>query len=308
VFLPLSVSPNSIPIDLAPNGGAQNVTLTFTGLPNYVALGDLELKYGLPLQSQDNGNWGENGTHGGFEKFTRVFLVDAPPTGLQGIPWADFLEYTCRWAWGAAGSTDLKEKMTRGMHYSNRSAVERLRYDYTFNHFAQIEDDDYGYTVYMGAATRDLEDPSDVYTKFDCNAFAVFLRCAFAAHGVQSNVILLSESPMGPSGFKTNLLCPAWADPTSPPANYQNYEFNVHVVTRSNDLVFDASSAYDYDLVGSPYQNPVVFWSVPLHWRNVWGGEDYGLVDDSVPPGLPVPQLLPPPVIEAQYLTWKEPT
>ncbi|MCC6404355.1 MAG: hypothetical protein IT207_10140 [Fimbriimonadaceae bacterium] len=289
--IPLGFSPATTPVDLAAYGGSQNITYTFSGLPNHVALGDLEVAYDLPLQREGLFEWGENGETG---KWTRVFLTDSTPVGAQGIPWADFLEYTCRWAWGAAGASDLRVKMTRGMHYSNRCADRRLLYRYDYPRFAVLQADS-TYQYFLGDLTRLLDLPSSA--ELDCNDFAAGLQLALSSHGTSAEVIVMSEDGTGGStGFATNPLCQAGDDSTNL-GNYYSFPFNYHMVTRSGGETFDTSSSYDFDTLGSPYQNPPTFWAEDPHWRSWVGGEDYGLVDDSLPIGSTITPLVPRPVI-----------
>jgi hypothetical protein len=261
----------SLPVD----GGYQDVTLTFTGLPDHVALGDLEVRYDLPLASDPGGGQGNNGSGEAFVKFTRVFLLDAQPVGLQQIPWADFLEYTCRWAWGAAGANDLKEKMTRGMHYSNRSADARLWYgpfqsNYTYYY---VPTNPFVCHSKLGQFTYDMQFNSDPWVVLDCADFATLLELASRSQGHPLTAV--RQDPQDLQGFVTNKMCKAGNDSTDID-QYEEFPFNFHVVNWWG--AYDASSSYLKDLGGANYMNPPVDWSNLDHWQIWAAGAWQGLV------------------------------
>lgn len=250
LYLPLAVSPQTVPIDLAPNGGAQNVTVTFTGVPNHVALGNLEVKYQLPLQNVGNG------------------------------------------AWGASGSSDLKEKMTRGMHYSNRSTQARLEYRPNDIWYCQPVTGYFPGSVryYLGDLTRSLD--VNQWTQMDCKDFAAGLKLALASHGVGSDVVWLQRA--NGALIVTNPLCKAGTD-ASVGANYFVYfEFTHHAIVESA-FTYDPAAAYFWDPAGSLYMDPATGWTVDAHWQNQVGNVYRGLVSEPAAPLLPRPVL---PIVE----------
>lgn len=214
-------------------------------MPNHVCLGNLEVNFTMPLVRPSDGAQGENGGNGGYEKFTRLYVVDAQPTGLQSVPWADFLEYTCRWAWGAFGPTDLKEKMTRGMHYSNRSATRRLEYSTNVVNFYGCDRNTSGQNslgeYLLGSLTYNSE--VTFTTNMDCRDFAGTLTLALLANGTSSQCLWMENTPADnnpANNFTTTLLCNANMD-SNDPTLYSQRSFNFHVVCKAGGTTQDAT-------------------------------------------------------------------
>lgn len=108
-YINLNVS-GSHSVSMAANGGTTApVPLTITGVPNYVAVGQLEIKFDMPL-TKAPGQTGNNGTQGNFHGWERIPLIDATPVGLQATPWADLCEYSFRWAFGYSGAANVRRE------------------------------------------------------------------------------------------------------------------------------------------------------------------------------------------------------
>ena len=83
-----------------PPGGIMLVTFKIRNVPNYVSVGSLDIGYDLPCNLQ-NEQLCDNGTNGSFEHLVRLYLLLDNPIDLVALPWLDFAEYSCRWAYGA---------------------------------------------------------------------------------------------------------------------------------------------------------------------------------------------------------------
>ncbi len=263
-----------------PAGSQVDLQIELSGTPNFVALGDIQVKYDMPLWRESDSFLGNNGTLGTFDSWERLFLVDATPIAPQAVPWADYLEYTCRWAFGHTGDPNVKTWMTRGMHYSLRSATSRARYLPSGVWFYPIFFDgniavEAPYNLGLLTALLD----SQFWTELDCRDFAGGLQIALSQHGHSSTPHLLTGSFDGQiHGFTTNLLCPAGTDSTIP-SNYSAYGFNFHVVTNEwTGQYIDASTSYRYDPYGVTYNNPATEWALPEYWQNDIGTRYSGLV------------------------------
>jgi hypothetical protein len=279
-FLSLGASPSSVPLNIAAFG-TQTFTLTFSGLPNHVALGALQVRYNMPL-SNGIGMY-ENGTKGGFATWPWIYLLDRQPVGRQEVPWTDFLNYTCRWAYGAAGA-DLPEKLTYGTHVSNRLGNAKLLYDpgqqYWFIHYILQDANDP-----FGGATAEVDlafftTAMDAFNfpfnavAMQCMDFGGILATAFHSHGREHQISRLwgVDFPYIVS-FRTNGMCPAGTD-RSNGANYGPFTFAFHVVASSEGTCFDSSSSYLRDLSFATHMNPAPGWTLPSYWRvyNPFGG------------------------------------
>jgi hypothetical protein len=278
VILPLTLT-GTFNINLAPYG-TQTVTAVVTGVPSYVAVGALEVKFNMPLVDEDTEQQGNNGTGGLFRPWERLPLVDATPVGLMAVPWADFAEYSCRWAFGFSGASEVRRQTTIGMHYSRRCPWNRLAYDPgTVAWYAPY---DYPNTIYVSDFMDDMDDPwlycgswvrwSDAY----CAGFAGIDYAAKAIHGINAQCTTLQVDPQF-TGFYTWPLCPAGTDSTSF-YNYFGYGFAWHCVVISSSMRYDSAVSYWWDYNGSNWYNPAFDWPNSVHWQNPVGFYLRGLV------------------------------
>lgn len=230
----------------------------------------------MPLWRESDNFYGNNGTLGSYDSWERLFLVDATPIEPQAVPWADYLEYTCRWAFGSSLATHVKREMTYGMHYSNRSSTARTRYDPmkpAYFYPVYIENGGMAECFYdLGNLTASLD--TEFWTPLDCREFAEGLQLALNQHGVAAGAEYLKPIE---GGFATNLLCPAGTDSTLI-ANYSMFLFGFHVTAKWSGLNLDASSSYHWSPWGVVTMNPAHDWGLPEYWQNWTGSEMLGLV------------------------------
>jgi hypothetical protein len=275
-YLSLSVSPATTNLSIGAHS-TQTFTLTFSGLPSYVALGDVQIQYDLPLS--DGLMQYENGTRGGYATWPKVYIVASTPTGVQQQPWTDFLNYTCRWGFGATDTGDLKEKLTFGMHYSNRSPSRRLQYSPNFDSKYMYADSTDAF-VDLKKFTLDMDGASGGWVQMQCADFAVILAAAFHSHGSSHDVTQLTAkdattgNPIGK--FWTTKLCRAGDDSTVS-AHYDFWDFGFHMVSSQSDDMYDSSSSYMKKLTGASHMNPVPGWPDPYYWQTMDGTTAYGL-------------------------------
>lgn len=296
-YLPKPVSGGPFAVDLPPNSG-QSFMVAFAR-PSFVGLGHVEVKYDLPLQDQATGQWGENGTGGGYERWEKLFFVDATPVGLQSVPWADYLEYTCRWAFGAGGLESLRERMTRGMYSSHYSPAKKLKY----NGFKAVDGLFYkrherhgqSRTYRLGYLTHSLDnvDPAS-YVEGDCRDYAGGLAIALMQHGQDADCVWMEEDNFSDEvKFLCTPVCGSPYDPAPWPGSYTSPLFNFHVVVLSGGKTFDSSNAYRYATDGSVLGLSPVEWTEDPHWRNQVGSSWYGLSAVGTDPYLPRPSMGP---------------
>ena len=292
----INLTPSGTQGVILPAGGGSSVhVFTFSGLPQNVALGVLEVQYDLPLENAQGGFIGNNGTGNGFDTWEWTYVINDTPTDLQQVPWVDFLQYTCRWAYGVSDSTQakttMKAAMTNGMHYANRSENHRLCYNpeylptYTFfpSNGGPIK-------IRIRTFTSDLDSNSWIYP--DCTDFAELLRMALMSQSISADAVwhgLLIDGEH--VGFNTNLMCRAGFDsrvyggPNDPLDNYRSFSFGFHVVAAIGQDRFDASSSYAHTPFGALYLNPPSPFQFPGFWQQIEAGETYGLCDTVAPLG-----------------------
>lgn len=274
-YLTLNVS-GSVAISLPANGESAPIPLTITGVPNYVAVGQLEIKYDMPL-TKAPGQTGNNGTQGNFHGWERIPLIDAAPVGLQETPWADLCEYSCRWAFGYSGATNVRRELTRGLHYSNRAPWNQTRYDPNVPRFFMSNDG--FYTLNLTLFLNFMGDPWQYqwwevrWTTMYCADYAAVLQQSMETQGIAGSCDFL-EWIGGPHSFPggtfyTWPMCPAGTD-ASQQGNYRSYGFGWHLVNRSDGLRFDSVASYYYlcDPQGSLWKDPAWEWPLDDHWQS----------------------------------------
>jgi hypothetical protein len=301
--LPVSLTCSS-PTFTLPPFASTTMTATLSGLPSHVAVGQLQVKFELPVSYGPPGNPGSsnNGTAGGWVNWERICILDSAPIGLQAVPWTDFLEYTCRWAFGASGPAAVRREMTKGIFYGNRSPWNRLYYNSAINNYWKWTDADGNYIgtgpYRLGLLLGTLSSPinrqqsSQIWTSADCRDFAGLLFLAISSHGASSSCTILTgptrilldvngnpvldedQQPIFTSHYNYWPLCPAGSDPTDTDidsdfsaGSYTSGAFNFHVVIESSGLRFDAAAAHYYSSSGGPWYNPVFDWSSASHWQ-----------------------------------------
>jgi len=276
-FINLTPSGSTVPVTL-PSGGSFETTLTITGVPNYVAVGQLQVKFDLPLT--DGIMLGNNGTNGEWQGWERACLLDSNPIGLQAVPWTDLLEYTCRWAFGQSGVSNVGRELTRGIHYGRYTPYNRNVYNPGGNwYFNDIETNavsNYKLKAYLLAAGNPWSGQGIVtWINLDCRDFAGILFLAMQSHGINSQVDYITDQDPD-KGFTYWPLCLAGSDSTDV-ANYWSGRFSFHYVVRSNSARFDAAASYRWDYNGSIWMNPVWDWNVGDHWQKHYNGAFRGL-------------------------------
>lgn len=253
-------------VSIPGNGGSQTVTLTFAGLPNYVAKGQLKFKGEIVLTSAVGiypvgyRAWGDSGVHQTLET---VYITDQSPTGHQSVPWTDLLDFACGWAKGESGNTAVASSLTYGLYWSSLFAYNLgspgilpqywdYQYDGKFKLKKVISD-----WLTPGASGANCVDVS----------FALQLLCqsvGVAASSKQLFVYDMSSDSIVP--FLTNPLCPIGSDATDS-NNYWQIAFTMHQQVRLGNHVYDAAIGLHYDLSGSVYKEPVFNWWEASYWQ-----------------------------------------
>ncbi len=250
-----------------PANGTKVVTVTLSGMPNYVSAGlllaDVSIDPTTGAALEDGlAEW--------------IFLVDATPVGLQAIPWLELLEDSCNWASGLTGATPIATELTIKLFSSG-----------TFAYNGGLAP---SYFVLMGGngifpLRKFLQDQasSSLPLPGDCRDVSAVLNLVFATQGVSSDLKLVFADQG--HGMITNLICPIGSDPSAPFQTYVSTDWNFHqIVVRSNS-VFDACAAQAYTALGATYRLPPASWPIASYFQTEnasWpttSPKYYGLVD-----------------------------
>ncbi|ARU40162.1 hypothetical protein CCB80_03020 [Armatimonadetes bacterium Uphvl-Ar1] len=247
------------------SGGTQNITLTFTGLPNFVAKGQLKFKSFVTLTAPSNGQptghiaWGTSASSVLWP--STIYLTDQTPTGHQTVPWTDLLDYSCLWAHGQTGEVLCSKKVTLGLYWSQQIA---------YNIGTENIDSEYvDYDVDGKFKLKNLLDDFSQVGASPANCVDISYAVMLACQGLGVNASCKRIREIENRDFLTNPICPIGSDATNT-SNYRHVSFSMHQQTRVLSNVFDGALALVYDLSGANYKNPPANWDVFQYWQK-WG-------------------------------------
>jgi len=316
-YLPLSITcPNSS--FLLQSNTSIVLTATINGLPNHVAVGGLQVKYDLPLIDNPGPNQPgpcDNGTTGNWVDWERICVLDATPVGYlvddqdqateapweHGI-WTDFLEYTCRWAYGASGPAEVRRELTKGIHYGKYAPWNRLHYLPINGQYWGVSKFGDGQDFFsLNMLMNDLGSPVDnnlgssIWVLGNCSDFGGILQLSLSSHGVTAECVIVktpgvwvepsdpNEPPYLDTGYWYWPLCKAGSDSTitSPmgsiiggsygtkKGNYEAGGFDYHVIVESSGMRYDAAASYYFSSNGSTWLNPAYDWPEDDYWQSL---------------------------------------
>lgn len=284
----------SVPVSMAANGGHFQTTLTLTNVPDYVAVGGLELKFDMPLTSGPE--TANNGTAGAFVTWERVCLLNAAPIGVMSTPWVDFLEYTCRWAFGTNSATSLPRDMTKGLYANLRTSQNNVSYspqgEIYWDMFRSLDPPGIFSSPFKLSNFLEAHGAPEVGPAFadpsNCSTYSGLLQLALAAHGTASNSIFMEKFlpvPEVPTEFGTWPV--RWAGSSSYGGGTGKFYF--HAVVEVSGLRYDAAVAYLAGPNGNSWQLPAFDWPAGDHWQKhapsgIAGQAHYGLAYHSTNP------------------------
>jgi hypothetical protein len=268
-----------------------NVTVAIDGVPNHVALGDLQVQvemtalFGYPP--------GENilvlpVQPDGWAPWERVYFVDRSPTGLQQVPWTDLLDFSCDWAFGVTGKSLVRRNITLGLFWAGNWVYDPAGLYFWMEPSYQ--------TAYLTKydLTKAVGITSDV--NMDCRDAAGFCGLSIMSLGYDATFLRVFNQDVQ-EGLRTNLLCGIGNDasvdvhPITGVPTYTQYNFNFHQIAYASG-VFDAAAAHKVDLSGSIYRNTPYGWPLSGYWQTPHQYGYYGLVF-----GVPSNETAPAPVL-----------
>lgn len=248
-----------------PANGTKVVTVTLSGMPNYVSAGlllaDVSIDPTTGAALEDGlAEW--------------IFLVDATPVGLQAIPWLEVLTDGCVWASGDTGAIAVSSILTTGLFSSSVMA-----YSGGGNPtYCKVTADKVLFKL-----KRFFDDRNSSGTVFgECRDVSGYLHLLFSSQGIDSELAwVLSDQE---KEMYTNQICPIGGDAASL-GSYSPWHWNFHQILRRASNVYDACAAHWFDLDGALFKQPPHNWSLTGYWQTSnpnWQGGAYryfGLVD-----------------------------
>lgn len=272
----LNLTPASNTVVSIAGNSSVDVTVTITGVPNFVAYGWLNYEshlyalsgapFGTDLIADPIGSTG-------LETY-RLYLTDEAPVELQTIPWTDVLEYSCDFGYGKSGVAYVAKEEAFGWYWSAEVAYN-LGTETVPSNYVWI--DEAAETQEVRLVLRDyLDDFSSLeYIDVNCVDVAAFVQALFSSQGVTSDLHMLKR----PNGLPwvTNLFVPIGSD-ASDDALYVHTEFYMHTQAIRGNLVYDSALGYRFDLNGAIYKNPAAAWAMPGYWQTLIGNSSFGHV------------------------------
>lgn len=277
MFVPPSSQSVTIPGTVGSVIGTTTITLTLANLPPYIAIGSIRGQVKAEASADIYHSNGTlfllSGTSIMNQSFPQdiVYVVNSTPVGLQSKPWVDLLDSSCNYAFGESSEESIRRKMTNGMYFSGRPY---------FGGGAA-----YAKTVPGGFAYRlksALEEPLGAV---NCDDVAVHLALLLQSVGVQAGVRTYTPDPA--TLFRTNT---GWLIGAYNPGTPSVTTFNLHTVTTSGGLVYDACMAHERNLSGQLHYLPAHGWNSSGYWQTPWQGQFVGLV--SGPASSPSPAAI----------------
>ncbi len=275
-------------VSIPGSGGTVDVTVTITGVPNYVALG--WLNYGSHLFAISGAPAGLDLIQDpigstGTETY-RLYLTDEAPVEHQTVPWTDVLEKSCNYGYGKAGPTDVSHDVTFGLYWA---------YDFAYNlgdpdvsavwvNWPDPDSSDLGVTFGLRKLLNHMYDEG--IQPGNCSDVSTFLLTLQSSLGISGDLQQLFRSGSDPPApFITNKVVPIGSNGADT-GLYVHIFFTMHQqFIRSSSLVHDAALAYRWDLGGQTYMNPAANWAMPGYWQTMIGNLSYGLVYRDVVSG-----------------------
>lgn len=286
-LVPLTVTSGGT-VNIAPfSFGSINVTVS--GLPNYVALGTLEIDAKV---EGDELLWNT----GGYAPWDQFYITYQTPVEHQEVPWTEMLGYSCLWALGESSLADVCEEETYGLYWGDVFAYN-LGTEVVPPNWVETRLTDPNYLKFK---LKKLHE--DLFTSgtqaANCVDVSDFLHLILASQGVDSQLQQLFHVTGNPPEIKayiTQKACPIGSD-GSQSGLYFQFKFTMHQQAIPSSGVCDAALAYECDRSGNLFMNPAANWTMTSYWQsgsspNVWGHayRDYRDSDGIYTPIPPLP-------------------
>jgi hypothetical protein len=253
----LSITPSSNQLSFPSAGEAEQIW-TISGLPNYVAKGDLCIQFTLI------GIGAGSSLSGGIA--TTLYQTEATPLGTQNPVWRNVLDDACDWALGEQGVNACRWETTTGLYFAG-----------IFSYFPN----DPVYTAIQDASDEEVKKHKYYLRQFfidranvpellgDCQDVSNYLRISWNALGVagtalQFGAVPNANNPQPPEEYpiiRTQTVAPIGSDPDQV-SSYATYLFAMHqtAFVQTELAVFDAALAHIFDPSTLLYYRPAKQW------------------------------------------------
>lgn len=302
-------------LEMAAEGGWDELTFTISGLPAYVTRGYIEIT--AHVQGPNGPLWNT----GQYQAWEWVFETFSAPCHVQEPVWTDLLWYSTAWAHARDDLAEATSATTFGLYWGQVFAYNSGTPFIPSEWVITIPDT--GETVFRLADFLD-ELSDEGMQPGNCFDVSCFLQVCLDSLGINSQLQYLTLEPGedGNEAWITNLVCPIGSDGSDPDL-YVQLLFTMHQQCKPSPGVCDAALAYMVDLSGQPHRNPAANWLMDDYWQK-WAGatpaQTYGhvyrdFVDGSdeiynyTPPGRPwsFPAVNPDPSIPPRMVNHNEP-
>lgn len=244
----LSVTPTSSELSFPANGEAEK-TLTISGLPNYVAKGEMAINFTLVANSP-------GGTSLGGGIATELFQTEASPLGIQNPVWWEVLEDACSWAIGQSSQAGVRLACT-----ANLFTAGIFVYESTRPYFTTFVDDTYLTEKFSLKKLISTRASSSDPTNGDCQDVSNYLLISWLALGV-SGGHQKHYRDISPHTFDTHYVIGIGLGTT-----LESYTFDFHQTIVVSGLVYDAACRQLLALDGNPTSLPPAGWDLSGYWQ-----------------------------------------
>ena len=255
-----------------PPHGTASFSFTLSGLPDIVCYGDVYanlLITGANFAS-DNGSSGGNS---GQSFACHLYETDSTPSGWMATPWADVLNFSCKFADSQTGQSMVGQKCTESLW-----GCGLFTYDGGGSQWIDDgeddENDDY-VGEYMLSDLVDAFSSQKSAQRADCRDVSSFLQLCFMSQGFSGSLKQLWTGEKAGDGllnFYTNPICPVGT------VGYASTSWQFHQVVEVNGSVYDACAAQQYNLLGALFGDTPYGWFEAGYWQTRSGTTSLGLV------------------------------
>jgi hypothetical protein len=288
----LSVSPatTTLTVPAFQNGvtGKATTNITLSTLPGFVCIGNL---FGTVKATLTQDVYNPNGSlfalagtqvmNAGFPA-DKVYCTNQTPTGHQALVWTDLLDFSCSWAFGSSGASNVADKLAQGLFSSGKLYDSNVSPQYNVPRFDQA-----GYDFELSGAIESFGVPGSTFDCQDGNGF-LFLAAQSQGLGVQTRSIT-SAGGQNHNPFWINPICPMGKNPYVETNYVEDGGFYFHYIIQMSGQVYDGVIAQRTDPAGNSYRRAPAGWNLSSYWQSASPVGSTGLAYAPVIPGFPRP-------------------
>lgn len=256
-----------------PATGTASFSFTLSGLPSYVCYGDVYA--GLQLTGANFASDGSGGqTNSNGQSFAcHLYKVMSSPTSFMSSPWADVLNFSCKFADSQTSQSLVAQKCTEGLWGSGL-----FLYNGQATNFVDL-----GLTSQAKVGKYELKKLFSQYASAnqaqpaDCRDISSFLQLCLLSHGISCTLNQLWDGQVSNGSevsFYTNPIRACGQ------GSYNNTGWFFHQVVEIAGSVYDACAKQHVDLSEKTFNDTPNGWSESGYWQTAVGDGTYvGLVN-----------------------------